>query len=112
MSGVLNVELGGGDLAPLARPWKLASHDARGDRVLGFESWDRLSALLTAERYRLLRHLHAHPESSVGALADALGRAFQRVHEDVSVLEMAGLVDTSEGEVRVTADRLNVTVVL
>lgn len=115
MGGVLNVELGGGlsgDLSRLAHPWKHASQDAQGDRVLTCESWDSLSALLTTERYRLLRHLRAHPEKSVDALADALGRPFQRVHEDLSVLEMAGLVDRSGGEVRVTADKLSVVVVL
>jgi predicted transcriptional regulator len=115
MSGLLNVEPGSGlsgDLSPLAHPWKLASQDAQADRVLTFDSWDSLSILLTAERYRLLRHLRSHPEKSVDALAAALGRQFQRVHEDVSVLEMAGLVDSSDGEVRVTADKLNVVVAL
>ena len=34
-------------------------------RVLAFESWEELSAVLTGEQYCLLRHLHGHPEPSV-----------------------------------------------
>ncbi len=68
--------------------------------------------MLTGERYRLLRHLHARPETSVNALAKALGRQYRRVHEDVTVLERAGLIDRSGGEVRATADRLSAEVVL
>lgn len=99
-------------LAPLARAWTLAPRAPPSERTLAFESWDSLSALLTGERYRILRHLHAHPEKSVTALAEALDRQFRRVHEDVTVLEMAGLIDSSAGEVKVTADKLSVVVVL
>jgi len=108
MSGEMNV-----DLDALARAWALAPlEEHAGERTLTFESWNRLAALLTAERYRILHHLHDHPEPSVNALADALDREFRRVHEDVSVLEMAGLVDSSDGTVRVTADRLSVVLLL
>jgi predicted transcriptional regulator len=108
MSGEMNV-----DLDALARPWSLAPLEERaGERTLAFESWARLTALLTGERYRILHHLRGHPENSVNALADALDRDFRRVHEDVTVLEMAGLLDSSEGTIRVTADRLSVVLVL
>ncbi len=66
--------------------------DAVDERVLSFQSWEGLASVMTGERYRLLRHLHAHPEPSVSALARALGRQYRRVHEDVTVLEGAGLV--------------------
>ena len=39
-----------------------------------------LSKVLTGERYRLLKHVHAHPEPSISALARALGRQYRRVH--------------------------------
>ncbi len=74
------------------------------ERVLSFESWEGLAAVMTGERYRLLRHLHTHPEPSVSALARALGRQYRRVHADVAALEGAGLLARDEGRVRATAD--------
>src|SRR5512140_3111451 len=101
------------DLSALARSWKLVrSDDYQGERIVAFESWESFSALITSDRRLILRHLHAHPETSVTALADVLDRPFPRVHEDVMVLEMAGLVDRSAGTLRVTADRLSVMLVL
>ena len=88
--------------------------EAVHERVLSFQSWEGLASVMTGERYRLLRHLHAHPEPSVSALARALGRQYRRVHEDVTVLEGAGLVirDAAQawaakrGVLRVTADMI------
>ncbi len=76
------------------------------ERVLAFESWEGLARVMTGERYRVLRHLHAHPEPSVSSLARALGRQYRRVHADVAALEEAGLLDRSAGAVRATADRI------
>lgn len=77
-----------------------------GEHMLVFESWSRLSSLLTPERRRVLRRLKEHPEPSIADLAEALGRTYGCVHEDVSVLEMAGLIERSGGGLRVAADRL------
>ncbi len=97
----------GEDASAFVDAWHRA---ARGDKVdenvLSFESWEALSALLTGERYRLLRHVHAHPEPSVSALARALGRHYRRVHADVAVLEQAGLVTRSGGAVRASVDKI------
>ena len=76
------------------------------ERVMSFQSWEGLASVMTGERYRLLRHLHAHPEPSVSALARALGRQYRRVHEDVTVLEGAGLLARDEGSVRTTTDTI------
>src|SRR5229473_8572020 len=76
------------------------------ERAIAFESWEALAAVMTGERYRLLRHLHAHPEPSVSALARALGRQYRRVHADVAALEQAGLLDRSAGQVRASVDRI------
>lgn len=76
------------------------------ERVLSFESWEGLASVMTGERYRLLRHLHAHPEPSVSALARALGRQYRRVHADVAALEGAGLLARGAGVVRATADTI------
>jgi predicted transcriptional regulator len=88
-----------------------AWHRAEGgeqvrERVLAFESWEGLAHVMTGERYRLLRHLHQHPEPSVSSLARALRRQYRRVHADVAALEQAGLLDRSRGLVRTTADRI------
>ncbi|MFZ1919978.1 MAG: hypothetical protein WAU58_20590, partial [Terriglobales bacterium] len=52
--------------------------DTVSERTLVFESWDMLAKVLTGERYRLLKHVHAHPEPSISALARALGRMLAR----------------------------------
>ncbi len=76
------------------------------ERVLSFESWEGLASVMTGERYRLLRHLHAHPAPSVSALARALGRQYRRVHADVAALEDVGLLARDAGMVRATADTI------
>jgi predicted transcriptional regulator len=87
--------------------WKRAERgETMRERVLAFESWEALASVLTGARYRMLRHLHAHPEPSVSALARALGRQYRRVHADVTALERAGLLARSEGAVRTTTDTI------
>lgn len=116
MTSEIKVQAGGAlrdDLAAFKNAWKRAEAGDRGaERILSFESWEGLASVLTGERYRLLRHLHAHPERSVKALAQALRRQYRRVHEDVAVLERAGLIERADGEVRARADKLNAVVVL
>ncbi len=117
MTQDVEIIVGGGmkeDSAAFLAAWK-ASERGEGvkpSRVLAFESWEGLSAVLTGERCRLLRHLHSHPEPSVSALARSLGRQFRRVHGDVVALEVAGLVDRSEEGVRATSDRIHVDIIL
>ena len=50
----------------------------------------------TPRRLELLRHVHRQPTRSVRALAQALGRDYRRVHEDVQALVDAGLLDRDE----------------
>ena len=76
------------------------------ERTLAFESWDVLAKVLTGERVRLLKHVHAHPEPSISALARSLGRHYRRVHADVAALEQAGLLAREAGAVHATADTL------
>jgi predicted transcriptional regulator len=72
--------------------------------------WEGLASVMTGERLRLLRHLNAHPEPSVSALARALGRQYRRVHDDVAALEGAGLVSRDGGQVRATAETVTAEV--
>ncbi len=112
----LKVIVGGSlaeDGAAFVNAWRKAEHgEASVDHVLAFESWEALSSVMTGERLRLLRHLHAHPEPSVSALARALGRQYRRVHGDVAALEAVGLVVRADGAVRVTADTVTAEVQL
>jgi predicted transcriptional regulator len=92
------------DAAAFLSAWH--SGEPVSQRVLAFESWEGLSQVLTGERYRMLRHLHAHPEPSVSSLARSLDRQYRRVHADVVALEEVGLLDRSGGSVHTTADRI------
>jgi predicted transcriptional regulator len=75
-------------------------------RVLAFDTWEGLSKVMTPERYRLLRHLHSHPEASISSLARSCAREYRRVHDDVTALEEAGLIDRSADGVTMTADSI------
>lgn len=95
------------DGAAFLNAWRRAERGSYvEDRALVFESWEALSKVLTGERYRLLRHVHAHPEPSVSALARSLGRQYRRVHADVAALEAAGLLARPDGIIHTTADTL------
>lgn len=76
------------------------------EKVLTFESLEAFLQVLSPVRYRLLRHLRQHPEPSVLALSNALGRGYRRVHDDVVTLEDAGLLERDVNGVRVTIDKL------
>ncbi len=112
----LQVTVGGtleDDAAAFLSAWKRAERgDPAEQRVLAFESWEGLAKVMTGERYRLLRHLHAHPEPSVSALARALHRQYRRVHADITALEQAGLIARSPGIVRTTADTIHAAIQL
>ncbi|MCX4140357.1 hypothetical protein M0D68_19330 [Paraburkholderia sp. SEWSISQ10-3 4] len=51
-----------------------------------------MTAALTPKRLELLRHLHREGAESISALAKTLARDYKRVHEDVTDLEVAGLL--------------------
>jgi predicted transcriptional regulator len=107
----------GGELEEDATAFLDAWHRAAGgehvdETVLALESWEALAAVMTGERYRLLCHVHAHPEPSVSALARALGRQYRRVHADVTALEQVGLIERSGGAVRACVDRITAEIQL
>ena len=82
------------------------------ERHLAFESWDVLSRVLTAKRMELLRHVRRHKVTSVRALAKALGRDYSNVHADVQALTSAGLLDPSDGGVRVDYDSIETRIAI
>lgn len=80
-------------------------------RILSFENWEALAAIMTPARFSLMKHLAAHPTRSVRALSQALGRDYRRVHDDVVALADAGLVERGDDRsVRVAVDRIKVEV--
>jgi predicted transcriptional regulator len=104
----MNMIVGGSladDGAAFVAAWRKTERGEKvSDQVLAFESWEGLARVMTGERLRLLRHLHAHPEPSISALARSLGRQYRRVHDDVVALEGAGLVARADGVVRAAVD--------
>ncbi len=101
------------DATGFVNAWRRAERGEQvNERVLAFESWEGLATVMTGERYRLLRHVHEHPEPSVSALARALHRQYRRVHANVAALEQVGLLDRSQGAVRTTADRIRADIQL
>lgn len=117
MDDGMTITVGGSlqeDLAAFQSAWERAERGemVAPERVLAFDTWEALAAVLTGERFRLLRHLRAHPEPSISALARSLGRHLRRVQSDFRALEQAGLVDRSAGELHATAGRLSADIVL
>ena len=101
------------DAIAFLHAWNRAERGERVDEsAIAFESWEALASVMTGERYRLLRHVHAHPEPSVSALERALGRQYRRVHPDVAALERVGLLDRSNGTVRTTVDKITAEIQL
>lgn len=82
------------------------------ERHVTFLSLEEMMAALTPKRLELLRHLHRERADSVKALATALGRDYKRVHEDVAVLESAGLVVREDGRLCAPWDALAAEVAL
>jgi predicted transcriptional regulator len=113
----IKVTVGGTMEDEAARRFVDAWHRAeRGEsfqeRHLAFESWDVLSRVLTAKRMELLRYVRRHKVTSVRALAKALGRDYSNVHADVQALTSAGLLDPSDGGMRVDYDAIETRIVI
>lgn len=81
---------------------------ANAEIHVGFETWETMVRTLSPKRLELLRHVHRSPARSVRALAQALGRDYRRVHQDVEALETAGLLDHDKSGVRAEFDAFDV----
>jgi predicted transcriptional regulator len=77
-----------------------------------FLTWSALAAVMTDKRHDLLRHLHRHPAPSIRALARDLGRDFKRVHQDVTALEMAGLLERDDTGLHADYGRIQAIILL
>ena len=82
------------------------------ERNITFLSLREMMSAITPKRLELLRALHKESADSVMALARSLSRDYKRVHEDVAVLEAAGLVVREEGRLTVPWDAVSAEVAL
>lgn len=80
----------------------------RGDEVqekhVSFATWETMVRVLSPKRLELLRHVHRDPAKNISALAQALGRNYRRVREDVEALAAAGLLDRDKEGLRADYD--------
>ncbi len=67
-----------------------------GELVLGFESFQLLSKILSPERLKLLRTIRDKKPSSVSELARMRKRAQANVHKDIQFLAELGIVTLKE----------------
>ena len=106
----------GDSLEDIGKQFVDAWHRAEKDELrpdnaeihLGFATWEAMVRVLSPKRLELLRHLHRHPAKNVRQLATSLGRDYRRVHDDVSALEEAGLLERDAEGLRADYDAFDV----
>ena len=85
--------------------WKrMACGEEINERHVSFASWETFVGIMTPKRLELLRHVHRAPARNIRALAQALGRDYRRVHEDVEALVAAGLLERDAEGLRAEYD--------
>ncbi len=81
---------------------------ARGENVnerhVSFATWETFVGAMTPKRLQLIRHVHREPARNIRVLAQALGRDYRRVHEDVEALVSAGLLERDAHGLRADYD--------
>ncbi|WP_284945889.1 hypothetical protein [Acidisoma cladoniae] len=87
---------------------RMGRGQAVDEKHISFESWDTMVRVLSPKRVELLKHLHRTPAKNIRMLAQALGRDYRRVHEDVEALEAAGLLDRDKDGLRADYDAFDV----
>jgi predicted transcriptional regulator len=70
-----------------------AGGEVRAEADIAFESMDMLLAVLTPNRWRLLRDLKRSGPMSIRKLAQSLQRDYRGVHSDVTALRETGLIE-------------------
>lgn len=115
MSGKVNLHVGSID--EMGKRFVGAWHRLeQGEHVdethLTFFNIETMLATLSPKRLALLRHIHRHPVATVAELAKVLGRDYKRVHEDVTSLVDAGLLERDKGGIRTPYDKVQAIVSL
>ena len=92
--------------------WHRAEHEeltaANAECHLSFEDYATFAAVMSPKRLALLRHVHRQPPRSIRALAQALGRDYRRVHDDVEALTHAGLLERGPDGLRADYETLHI----
>ena len=97
MKATHKVQVNVGNLADMgkrfAQAWNRASAgDVFEQTHVTFLSVQTMLDTLSPRRLDLIRHVRQHGAGNVRELANALGRDYKNVHQDVVVLETAGLL--------------------
>ncbi len=71
---------------------RAAAGEAVDETHVTFLTIQTMLETLSPRRLDLLRHLRQHGANNVRELAQALGRDYKNVHQDVAVLEATGLL--------------------
>lgn len=108
MSGEIEIEVGTSaeDMGRLfVEAWEAAERGETREprRVLVFHDFETLISVLSSTRLRLLKHLAREPAPSIRALAGSVGRDYRRVHDDVTALIGAGLIEQHGRRLSVSA---------
>ena len=82
------------------------------ERHLAFESWEALARILSGKRMELLHYVRRHNVTSVRALAKALSRDYSNVHADVQALAGAGLLESTNGNLRADYDAIETRIAI
>ncbi|WP_187371280.1 hypothetical protein [Methylobacterium oryzihabitans] len=98
MSGDIDIEIGTSAEEMGRRfvdAWEAAERGEASEprQVLVFHDFETLISVLSSTRLHLLRHLAREPAPSIRALAGSVGRDYRRVHDDVTALVEAGLIE-------------------
>jgi predicted transcriptional regulator len=115
MSGKVNLHVGSID--EMGKRFIGAWHRLKqGEQVdethLTFFNLETMLATLSPKRLALLRQIHRRPVSTVAELAKNLGRDYKRVHEDVTSLVNAGLLERDKDGIRTPYDKVQAIVSL
>ncbi len=93
--------------------WKRAAAGKQVDEThVTFLDLQTMLEALSPRRLELLRHVHQHGAESVKELAEHLGRDYKNVHQDVVVLEEAGLLVREGRKLSAPWDELQASVSL
>ena len=76
-----------------SQAWGRAVKDKQGEEThITFLDVQTMLETLSPRRLDMLRHVRQHGASNVRELAQALGRDYKNVHQDVAILEATGLL--------------------
>lgn len=93
--------------------WKRAEAGKRVNEThVTFLDLQTMLEALSPRRLELLKHVHQHGAESVKELAEHLGRDYKNVHQDVVVLEEAGLLMREGRKLMAPWDELQASVSL